>query len=77
MFHVDISEGMFYALPVVISIGATVWAVVSGEPWWSIAVAPAVAFVVGMSASLILVIVAVVLQDYVPFWRRSFWRRSR
>ena len=46
----------------------------SDDPWWSRLLAPAFAFISGCFASLILV--GVILEDYAPFWKRSFGGRA-
>jgi hypothetical protein len=70
-------EGVFYALPVLLFLGTVVWALVSDDSWWARVIAPFVMFGVGLFASLALVLAGVVLEQYAPFWRRSFWGRSR
>lgn len=78
IFSADVTvEGVFHALPVLLSLAAVVWAVMSDDPWWSRLLAPAFAFIGGCFASLILVGVGVILEDHFPFWKRSFWRTSR
>lgn len=77
MFYENVSEGMFYSVPVVFAVGAAVLAWVDEEPWWGIVLSPVVGFIVGMFVSLGLVLIGFLLQEHLPFWRRSFWRPGR
>jgi hypothetical protein len=67
---------MFCAVAVVVGITFLVASLVRDDPWWSVALSPFVGFICGLAVGLIVVLVAVLLDEYVPFWRRKFWRRD-
>ena len=70
------SEAMFCAVAVVISITFLVASLVREDPWWSVVLSPFIGVICGLGVGLIVVLVAVLLDEYLPFWRRKFWRRD-
>ncbi|CAN5151319.1 hypothetical protein BH20ACT13_BH20ACT13_19300 [soil metagenome] len=67
-------EGFYYALPVVLTIAAVIWALLSDDALWVRPLWPLVGLFAGVFASSILLGVGVVLAEYYPFWKREFWR---
>ena len=67
-------QGVYYALPVLLTIATVIWAILSDDALWARILSPLFVFILGMFGSFILLGVGVVLADRFPFWERSFWR---